>query len=92
MGILVGLFAPCGVSMLSEITPKELRGRYMGLITLTFALGQLYGLFIAAFTLDTLDKGNWRALTFWCTLPGLFAWVISMFKLEESPRFALLSG
>lgn len=39
MGILVGFFAPCGVTMLSEITPVNLRGRYMGLITLTFALG-----------------------------------------------------
>lgn len=39
MGILVGFFAPCGVTMLSEITPIDLRGRYMGLITLTFALG-----------------------------------------------------
>lgn len=47
---------------------------------------------MAAFTLDTLDSGNWKALTFWCTLPGLAAWVVSLFKLEESPRFALLSG
>lgn len=41
--------------MLSEITPVDLRGRYMGLITLTFAAGQLYGLFIASFTLDSLS-------------------------------------
>lgn len=89
---LVGLFAPCGVTMLSEITPGHLRGRYMGLITLTFAIGQLFGLFIAALTLESLDRGNWRALTFWCTLPGILAWVLSLFKLHESPRFALLSG
>jgi hypothetical protein len=36
---IVGFFAPCGVTMLSEITPVDLRGRYMGLITLTFATG-----------------------------------------------------
>jgi MFS family permease len=53
---LVGFFAPCGVTMLSEITPAHLRGRYMSIITLTFAIGQLYGLFIAAFTLESLTK------------------------------------
>lgn len=52
--IVVGFFAPCGVTMLSEITPVELRGRFMGLITLTFALGQLFGLMVASFTLSSL--------------------------------------
>ena len=37
--LIVGFFAPCGITMLSEITPVNLRGQYMGLITLTFALG-----------------------------------------------------
>ncbi|CAD8098915.1 unnamed protein product [Paramecium sonneborni] len=92
LGILVGLFAPCGVTMISEITPGHLRGRYMGLITLTFAIGQLFGLFVAEFTLISLDEGNWRLLTFWCCLPGFLAWFISLFRLRESPRFALLSG
>ena len=38
MGILVGLFAPCNVSMLSEITSGIKRSLY-GLNALTFALG-----------------------------------------------------
>lgn len=78
--------------MISEITPGHLRGRYMGLITLTFAIGQLFGLFVAEFTLVSLDEGNWRMLTFWCCVPGFLAWFISLFQLRESPRFALLSG
>lgn len=39
MGVLVGFFSPCGVTMLSEITQIEVRGRYMSLITLTFSIG-----------------------------------------------------
>lgn len=57
MGTLVGFFSPCGVTMLSEITQVELRGRYMSLITLTFAIGQMFGLGVAAFFLnDSLDR------------------------------------
>ena len=52
----MGFFDPCCATMLSEITPIDLRGRYMGLITLTFALGQLFGLFIASFTLSSLTE------------------------------------
>jgi len=76
--------------MLSEITPIDLRGRYMALVTLTFAIGQLFGLFIASFTLSSLTEGNWRALTFWCTVPSAIAFILCLFKMKESPRFELL--
>ncbi|CAD8099055.1 unnamed protein product [Paramecium sonneborni] len=92
MGVLVGFFSPCGVTMLSEITQIEVRGRYMSLITLTFSLGQLFGLWVASFFLINFDDGNWRAMTFYCSIPGMLAWILCVLKLQESARFQLLTG
>ena len=36
-------------------------------------------------------KGNWRALVFWCTIPGMIAWILCLLKMKESARFELLA-
>ena len=41
---------------------------------------------IGYFVLDNLSNGNWRALIFYCSLPGLITWILGMLILEESPR------
>ncbi|KAL4513139.1 hypothetical protein ABPG72_017824 [Tetrahymena utriculariae] len=90
--ILVGFFGPLGVTLLAEVTPLAVRGRFMSLITVSFSLGQLYGQFIGYFTLEGLDKGNWRALIVWTGLPGLLAWIIGYLYLDESARFDIIDG
>ncbi len=64
----------------------------MSLITVSFALGQLYGQFISYFTLQSLSEGNWRLLIIFTGFPGLIAWLMGVFFLDESARFDLLDG
>ncbi len=39
---------------MTELTPKEVRGRYMSIVQISIAIGQLFGLFVGFFTLDSL--------------------------------------
>ena len=64
----------------------------MSIIQLTFSLGQLFGLLMAAFTLTNLHYGNWKLMTLFCTIPNLVGWVISMVFMTESARYELLTG
>lgn len=82
MGILVGFFGPLGVTLLTEVTPREVRGRYMSLITVSVSIGQLFGLTVGYFTLDNLSSGNWRLLIIITSLPGLLAWAVGYFFLD----------
>jgi len=52
----------------------------------------LYGLSIGFFTLNGLDGGNWRALIFWTSLPGILTVPLSIMILEESPLYLLMNG
>ncbi|EGR32712.1 major facilitator superfamily protein, putative [Ichthyophthirius multifiliis] len=90
--LLVGFFGPLGVTLLAEITPLEVRGRFMSLVTVSFAIGQLYGQFVSYFTLENLSHGNWRLLIIFTGLPGLVAWLLGVFFLDESGRYALMDG
>jgi predicted MFS family arabinose efflux permease len=76
--------------MLTEVTPPEVRGIYLGLITVTFNIGQLFGLLVGSFTIPTLESGNWRLLIVICGLPGLLAWCLSYWMLDDTVRFTLL--
>ncbi|CAK73010.1 unnamed protein product (macronuclear) [Paramecium tetraurelia] len=91
MGIFVGFFAPCCVTLLQEITPNKLRGQMTGSVTLSVAIGQLYGFFMASLIMEGIN-GSWRWLTFLGSLPGLVALILSLIYIEESPRYLLLEG
>jgi MFS transporter, putative metabolite:H+ symporter len=89
MGIMVGFFGPLSITLVAETTPKEFRGRYMSLIQISISIGQLYGLLVGYFTLDSLSEGNWRMLIFWTTFPGLIAFLGTLFWVLESPMYLL---
>jgi MFS family permease len=61
----------------------------MGILTISVSLGQLFGLLVGFFTLEDLTHGNWRALILITSIPGLIAWVVAIFYLDESPLFNL---
>jgi len=42
--------------------------------------------------LNGLDGGNWRALIFWTSLPGILTVPLSIMILEESPLYLLMNG
>jgi len=37
--LTVGFFGPLGVTLVAEITPLAVRGRFMSLITVSFSIG-----------------------------------------------------
>ena len=92
VGLLVGFFGPLGGTILTEITPKHLRGKYMTSITFCLVLGQLYAAFIGYFLLDNLDRGNWRVLLIFCSIPGILAGLLAYLFLDESPRYLMMVG
>ena len=92
LGLLVGFFAPLGATMLAELTPLLLRGRYMALIQLSLSFGMIFGICMGLAILSDLTHGNWRLLIAVCSIPGIFAFVLSIFFLEESPRYEIVLG
>ena len=92
LGLLVGFFAPLGATILAELTPLLLRGRYMALIQLSLSFGMIFGICMGLAILSDLTHGNWRLLIAVCTLPGIFAFICSIIFLEESPRYEIVLG
>lgn len=92
LGMFAGFFAPLGATMLAELTPPLLRGRYMSLIQLFLSFGMIFGICMGLAVLTDLTRGNWRLLIAVCTLPGIFAFIFSVLFLEESPRYELIIG
>lgn len=92
LGLLVGFFGPLGATMITELTPKQSRGKYMALLTASMVIGELYGALVAYFFLDDLTTGDWRILIIFCTIPGAVSFILALLFLWESPRFELVSG
>ena len=92
LGLLVGFFGPLGATMITELTPKNSRGKFMALLTASMVIGELYGSLIAYFFLTNLSTGDWRVLIILCTVPGVFSWILSLVYLKESPRYELIRG
>lgn len=53
---------PIGILYMTEIVPKDIRGRCLILIQSAFLLGKLYLLLLGIVFLDDLSHGNWRAI------------------------------
>ena len=92
IALLVGFFGPLGATLITELTPKSVRGKFMALLTMSMVIGELYGALVAYFVLDSLTDGNWRLLIFFGAIPGVIAWVVGYLYLLESPRYLLLTG
>lgn len=92
LGLLVGFFGPLGATMITELTPKESRGKFMAILTASMVIGELYGSLCAYLFLDNLSQGDWRVLIIVCTVPGALSWLMSLLFLKESPRFELIAS
>ena len=92
LGLLVGFFGPLGATMITELTPKQSRGKYMALLTASMVIGELYGSLTAYFFLENLSSGDWRILIIFCTIPGAISFILAVLFLRESPRYELVAG
>ena len=91
-GIVVGFFSPLIITLLVEITPTNVRGKFMMLFWVFYSLGGLITIFIAMIVLDSLEHGNWHLLLAWSSVPAFIAWIGSIYFLDESPRHQLVLG
>lgn len=91
-GIVIGIIIPLSYSYLSEILPKEIRGRCLVLTGTFFTAGSLLTCLVAYLTLDSIDHGDWRGVTLWSSFPGMITFLLCAFFMHESPRYLLLSG
>jgi len=87
-GCLIGIQFPICFTYLTEITPKESRGKYLILAGGFFTLGELLTCGSAFFTLDGVSSGNWRLLIIIVAQPALLCW-LGLFYLYESPRYLM---
>lgn len=87
-----GFYAPIGFSYVLEIMPPRFRGKVITVGYAMIFLGELFACVISLFALDSLDSGNWQALTIWSTIPAILSLMFSVRYMDESVRFLLISG
>lgn len=90
-GFCVGLTLPLISSIISEITPSNVRGKYFIYILFFGILGELLTVLFAFLYSNDLVNGNWRAMLLWTSIPGLIGGIASIKYMYESPRYLLLS-
>jgi len=91
-GITLGILSPLTATMLIEITPLKLRGRWIIWGTSVFTLGEMFACLVAYVSLPTPTTGNWTPLVLWVTIPALFSFLLAIRYLKESPRFAVFEN
>ncbi|HUR54534.1 MAG TPA: MFS transporter [Gemmataceae bacterium] len=88
VGIGEGAYAPIASAMLSDIYPKEQRGRVLAQFNLAVPLGSALGFLVGGVISDI--TGNWRH-AFWATFSGLILGMIC-FGMKEKPRPPLMES
>ncbi|XP_068191197.1 synaptic vesicle 2-related protein-like [Antennarius striatus] len=76
------------ITLYSEFLPVKMRGTYLMLLSLFWAIGCVFEVVLALWIMPTL---GWRWLLIVSTLP-LAIFICFSFWLPESPRFDLLTG
>ena len=87
-----GFYSPIGFTYILEIIPPSVRGKMITIGCSMVFLGQLLACTIGLFTLDSLESGNWRALTLWTTVPAVISILLNPLFLDESIRYLLIKG
>ena len=88
-GMGVGGSIPCATAVLAEICPNKERRVVILTKTIGFVLGEILLGFEAQYILPTFKDPDraWRTLLIVASLPAFVALLLSIFFLDESPRF-----
>ncbi|NRQ39325.1 sugar porter family MFS transporter [Nonomuraea sp. NN258] len=89
LGLAVGAASATVPVYLSEIAPKEIRGRVLTLNQLLITVGILIAYLV---NLAFSGAGNWRAMIAVGALPALVMVLASLFLVPESPAWSLVHG
>ncbi|MBA2763905.1 MAG: sugar porter family MFS transporter [Thermoleophilaceae bacterium] len=88
IGVAVGLASACCPVYISEVAPKEIRGRLVTLFQLAVTVGILVA-YLAGAALS--GSGDWRAMVAIGILPA-FVLLIGMARMPQSPRWLVMIG
>ncbi|MFI0372634.1 sugar porter family MFS transporter [Actinomadura sp. 1N219] len=89
LGLAVGAASATVPPYLSEISPKEIRGRLLTLNQLMITLGILVAYMV---NLAFAGSGNWRAMIAVGAIPALVMVASAIWVLPESPEWLLSHG
>lgn len=64
----------------------------MSLIMISVSVGQLFALVTGYFMLENIETGNWRMLVVITTIPGMLAWFVGVYIIDDTARYLLVSG
>ena len=76
---------------LAEITPKEVRGKYLVIAGSFFTFGELLTCGASYFTLNGISSGNWQLLLICVAQPAILCWFGTLLFIHESPRYLIVS-
>lgn len=91
-GIILGFVMTFSSTYISESLPPNIRGKGMMLFGISYSLGAQYACLIAFLVLDSIERGNWRALVLLTCLLSIISSTICFFFLQESPRYLVTAG
>lgn len=86
-GVIFGINFPIINALSSEITPTKYRGIVSILVNFSLTIGKLYGCFLFYLYYENMEKGDWRSMMGHSSFTCLFAFILSFYFVEESPRF-----
>lgn len=91
-GLVLSLTIPVSFIMISEISPKDIRGRAQIFLHFFFLFGNLYLIWMMTIFMDNLVEGNWRAVALCAVIPCIIMIIGNIYYLEESPRYLIIDN
>lgn len=88
IGVAIGFASACCPVYISEVAPKEIRGRLVTLFQLAVTVGILIA-YLAGAGLSA--SGDWRAMVAIGIVPA-FVLLIGMVRMPQSPRWLVMIG
>jgi len=88
-GLGIGIFEIIGSAYATEVTPAGARGWYFVLLNFFYFLGAFFVLGMGFWLIPDLDPTNWRYAVGICVVPSLISFILSLFLLDESPRYLI---
>lgn len=95
-GVGIGMVSTLAPLYIAEISPKNIRGKYVGSYQLAIATGVFIVYIINALianthTLAWNEDIGWRLMFYAGTIPGIIFFIL-LFFIPESPRFLISNG
>jgi SP family xylose:H+ symportor-like MFS transporter len=80
-GLVIAMTAPVSYLLISEMTPKHLRGRTQVLLQFFYIAGKMYLLWMMSLFMTSLVEGDWRKVALASAVPCLLMLLGNVFLL-----------